>query len=109
MGRGGRGVDAPTRPASPCASACPGGVGKTSGPADFTSWLDDVEKKSWLDDVEKKLFGQLGGDTSSYPGLGHDSTLGAERPALGEGAPAAGNTSRRRKCGIAGDTVCVWR
>jgi glyoxylase-like metal-dependent hydrolase (beta-lactamase superfamily II) len=56
-------------------SLFPGGVGKTSGPADFTSLLDDVEKK---------LFGQLGDDTWFYPGHGKDSTLGAERPALGE-------------------------
>jgi glyoxylase-like metal-dependent hydrolase (beta-lactamase superfamily II) len=56
-------------------SLFPGGVGKTSGPADFTSLLDDVEKK---------LFGQLPDDTWFYPGHGKDSTLGAERPALGE-------------------------
>jgi glyoxylase-like metal-dependent hydrolase (beta-lactamase superfamily II) len=56
-------------------SLFPGGVGKTSGPADFTSLLDDVEKK---------LFGQLPDDTWFYPGHGNDSTLGAERPALGE-------------------------
>jgi glyoxylase-like metal-dependent hydrolase (beta-lactamase superfamily II) len=56
-------------------SLFPGGVGKTSGPADFTSLLDDVEKK---------LFGQLADDTWFYPGHGNDSTLGAERPALSE-------------------------
>jgi glyoxylase-like metal-dependent hydrolase (beta-lactamase superfamily II) len=56
-------------------SLFPGGVGKTSGPADFTSLLDDVDKK---------LFGQLPDDTWFYPGHGKDSTLGAERPALGE-------------------------
>jgi glyoxylase-like metal-dependent hydrolase (beta-lactamase superfamily II) len=56
-------------------SLFPGGVGKTSGLADFTSLLDDVEKK---------LFGQLGDDTWFYPGHGKDSTLGAERPGLGE-------------------------
>jgi glyoxylase-like metal-dependent hydrolase (beta-lactamase superfamily II) len=56
-------------------SLFPGGVGKTSGPADFTSLLDDVEKK---------LFGQLADDTWFYPGHGNDSTLGAERPALDE-------------------------
>jgi hypothetical protein len=66
---------APTRSASPCAAAFPGGVGKTSGPADFTSLLDDVEKQ---------LFGQLPDDTWFYPGHGKDSTLGAERPAFGE-------------------------
>jgi glyoxylase-like metal-dependent hydrolase (beta-lactamase superfamily II) len=56
-------------------SLFPGGVGKTSGPAAFTSLLDDVEKK---------LFGQLSDDTWFYPGHGKDSTLGAERPALSE-------------------------
>jgi glyoxylase-like metal-dependent hydrolase (beta-lactamase superfamily II) len=56
-------------------SLFPGGVGKTSGPADFTSLLDDVEQK---------LFGQLADDTWFYPGHGKDSTLGAERPALSE-------------------------
>jgi glyoxylase-like metal-dependent hydrolase (beta-lactamase superfamily II) len=56
-------------------SLFPGGVGKTSSPADFTTLLDDVEKK---------LFGQLADDTWFYPGHGNDSTLGAERPALDE-------------------------
>jgi glyoxylase-like metal-dependent hydrolase (beta-lactamase superfamily II) len=56
-------------------SLFPGGVGKTSGPADFASLLDDVEQK---------LFGQLADDTWFYPGHGKDSTLGAERPALSE-------------------------
>jgi glyoxylase-like metal-dependent hydrolase (beta-lactamase superfamily II) len=56
-------------------SLFPGGVGKTSGKADFTSLLDDVEEK---------LFGALPDDTWFYPGHGKDSTLGAERPALAE-------------------------
>jgi glyoxylase-like metal-dependent hydrolase (beta-lactamase superfamily II) len=56
-------------------SLFPGGVGKTSGPVDFTSLLDDVEQK---------LFGTLPDETWFYPGHGNDSTLGAERPALGE-------------------------
>lgn len=56
-------------------SLFPGGVGKTGGPEDFTSLLDDVETK---------LFGQLSDDTWFYPGHGDDSTLGAERPALPE-------------------------
>jgi glyoxylase-like metal-dependent hydrolase (beta-lactamase superfamily II) len=56
-------------------SLFPGGVGKTSGPAAFTSLLDDVETK---------LFGELPDDTWFYPGHGNDSTLGAERPALSE-------------------------
>jgi glyoxylase-like metal-dependent hydrolase (beta-lactamase superfamily II) len=56
-------------------SLFPGGVGRTSGPAEFTSLLDDVEAK---------LFGQLADDTWFYPGHGNDSTLGAERPSLAE-------------------------
>jgi glyoxylase-like metal-dependent hydrolase (beta-lactamase superfamily II) len=56
-------------------SLFPGGVGKTSGPADFTSLLDDLEEK---------IFAKLPDDTWFYPGHGNDSTLGAERPALGE-------------------------
>ncbi len=56
-------------------SLFPGGVGKTSGRADFTSLLDDVERK---------LFDRLPDDTWFYPGHGKDSTLGAERPSLPE-------------------------
>lgn len=56
-------------------SLFPGGVGKTSGPADFTSLLDDVEGK---------LFGSLPDETWFYPGHGKDSTLGAERGSLSE-------------------------
>ncbi len=56
-------------------SLFPGGVGKTSGPAEFTSLLDDVEGK---------LFGALPDDTWFYPGHGDDSTLGAQRPALAQ-------------------------
>jgi glyoxylase-like metal-dependent hydrolase (beta-lactamase superfamily II) len=53
----------------------PGGVGKTAGRAEFSSLLADVEHK---------LFGTLPDRTWFYPGHGKDSTLGAERPALGE-------------------------
>jgi len=56
-------------------SLFPGGVGKTAGPTQFTSLLDDVERK---------LFGALPDDTWFYPGHGDDSTLGRERPALAE-------------------------
>ena len=56
-------------------SLFPGGVGKTSGPDTFGSLLDDVEHK---------LFDRLPDDTWFYPGHGDDSTLGAERPSLGE-------------------------
>ena len=56
-------------------SLFPGGVGKTTSPADFSSLLDDVEAK---------LFDRLPDDTWFYPGHGDDSTLGRERPALPE-------------------------
>ena len=56
-------------------SLFPGGVGKTGSPADFTSLIDDVETK---------VFGRLPDETWFYPGHGDDSTLGAERPHLGE-------------------------
>ena len=56
-------------------SLFPGGVGKTSGPADFASLLGDVESK---------LFDRLPDDTWFYPGHGDDSTLGRERAALPE-------------------------
>jgi glyoxylase-like metal-dependent hydrolase (beta-lactamase superfamily II) len=56
-------------------SLFPGGPGKTTSPADFTSLMDDLEAK---------VFGTLSDDTWFYPGHGNDSTLGAERPALAE-------------------------
>ena len=56
-------------------SLFPGGPGRTTNPADFTSLMDDLEAK---------VFGRLPDDTWFYPGHGNDSTLGAERPALGE-------------------------
>jgi glyoxylase-like metal-dependent hydrolase (beta-lactamase superfamily II) len=56
-------------------SLFPGGVGRTSSPADFASLFDDVSAK---------LFDRLPDDTWFYPGHGDDSTLGAERPSLPE-------------------------
>lgn len=56
-------------------SLFPGGVGKTWSPDDFTSLIDDVETK---------IFGVYPDDTRVYPGHGHDTTLGAERPHLAE-------------------------
>jgi glyoxylase-like metal-dependent hydrolase (beta-lactamase superfamily II) len=56
-------------------SLFPGGVGKTGSPEDFTSLIGDVEAK---------LFDRLPDETWFYPGHGDDSTLGAERPHLGE-------------------------
>ena len=56
-------------------SLFPGGPGKTTSPTDFTSLMDDLAAK---------VFGTLPDETWFYPGHGNDSTLGAERPALGE-------------------------
>jgi glyoxylase-like metal-dependent hydrolase (beta-lactamase superfamily II) len=56
-------------------SLFPGGVGRTTSPAEFTSLIDDVEHK---------IFDRLPDDTWFYPGHGNDSTLGAERGSLAE-------------------------
>ena len=57
-------------------SLFPGGVGNTFG--------DDAAFAQLIDDVEAKIFQRLPDDTWFYPGHGGDSTLGAERPSLGE-------------------------
>ena len=56
-------------------SLFPGGVGKTWSPDDFATLIDEVEAK---------IFGAYPDDTRVYPGHGHDTTLGAERPHLTE-------------------------
>jgi glyoxylase-like metal-dependent hydrolase (beta-lactamase superfamily II) len=56
-------------------SLFPGGVGKTTTPADFESLINDVEQR---------LFDVLPDETWVYPGHGDDTTLGVERPHLGE-------------------------
>lgn len=56
-------------------SLFPGGPGRTTSPADFTSLMDDLETR---------VFAELPDHTWFYPGHGDDSTLGAERPQLGE-------------------------
>lgn len=53
----------------------PGGVGKTTKPAEFESLFHDVTTK---------VFDRFGDDTVVYPGHGDDTTLGAERPHLDE-------------------------
>ncbi|UBV13170.1 MBL fold metallo-hydrolase [Mycolicibacterium fortuitum] len=53
----------------------PGGVGKTWQPGDFERLLGDVSKK---------VFDIYDDRTVVYPGHGDDTTLGAERPHLGE-------------------------
>jgi len=57
-------------------SLFPGGVGNTHGNPEHFAQL--------LGDVETKLFGRLPDETWVYPGHGNDTTLGAERPHLGE-------------------------
>nr|WP_156002581.1 MBL fold metallo-hydrolase [Streptomonospora sp. PA3] len=56
-------------------SLFPGGVGKTTNPADFQSLITDVEER---------VFAVLDDQTWVYPGHGKDTTLGAERPSLPE-------------------------
>ncbi|GAA0971710.1 Hydroxyacylglutathione hydrolase GloC [Nocardioides aquaticus] len=56
-------------------SLFPGGPGKTAGPAEFTSLMDDLEAR---------VFDRLPDSTWFYPGHGDDSTLGDQRPQLGE-------------------------
>ncbi|WP_163758580.1 MBL fold metallo-hydrolase [Mycobacterium botniense] len=53
----------------------PGGVGKTWSPGDFTQLLNDVTSR---------VFDVYPDSTVVYPGHGDDTTLGAERPKLGE-------------------------
>ncbi len=57
-------------------SLFPGGVGNTFG--------DEAAFARLIDDVEAKIFQRLPDDTWFYPGHGDDSTLGVERPQLGE-------------------------
>lgn len=56
-------------------SLFPGGPGRTTNPTDFAQIMDDLERK---------VFWPLADGTWIYPGHGNDSTLGAERPHLGE-------------------------
>lgn len=56
-------------------SLFPGGPGRTTNPTEFTSLMDDLEAR---------VFANLPDDTWFYPGHGNDSTLGVERPHVGE-------------------------
>jgi len=53
----------------------PGGLGRTTKPAEFDSLYHDVKTR---------VFDRFGDDTVVYPGHGDDTTLGAERPHLEE-------------------------
>jgi glyoxylase-like metal-dependent hydrolase (beta-lactamase superfamily II) len=56
-------------------SLFPGGVGRTTSPEEFATLLAEVTEK---------LFDELPDETWVYPGHGADTTLGAQRPHLGE-------------------------
>jgi glyoxylase-like metal-dependent hydrolase (beta-lactamase superfamily II) len=57
-------------------SLFPGGPGNTQGDAERFGQL--------MDDLEARVFGELPDGTWVYPGHGQDTTVGAERPHLGE-------------------------
>ncbi|ANS77634.1 metallo-beta-lactamase superfamily protein [Serinicoccus hydrothermalis] len=56
-------------------SLFPGGPGRTTGAQDFTSLMDDLENR---------VFAVFDDDAVVLPGHGDNTTLGAERPSLGE-------------------------
>ena len=56
-------------------SLFPGGPGKTAGPAEFGTLMDDLEER---------VFGPLPDETWVYPGHGDDTTVGKERPSVPE-------------------------
>jgi len=56
-------------------SGFPGGPGRTTTAADSTSLMDDLEEG---------VFGPMDDATWIYSGYGKDTTLGGERPHLGE-------------------------
>ena len=57
-------------------SLFPGGPGNTHGDPELFEQL--------MDDLEERVFGPLPDTTWVYPGHGHDTTLGAERPHIPE-------------------------
>jgi glyoxylase-like metal-dependent hydrolase (beta-lactamase superfamily II) len=56
-------------------SLFPGGPGKTGGPEDFATLMDDLETK---------IFAEFDDRAVVHPGHGDDTTLGTERPQLAE-------------------------
>jgi glyoxylase-like metal-dependent hydrolase (beta-lactamase superfamily II) len=56
-------------------SLFPGGPGRTTTPENFASLMEDLEQR---------IFSQFDDETWFYPGHGKDSTLGVERPHVGE-------------------------
>ena len=69
-------------------SLFPGGVGKTTYGSGYTSGRPPANGPDdftlLLNDVTGRLFDQLPDATWVYPGHGHDTTLGTERPHLGD-------------------------
>ncbi len=70
---------------SPAGRGCP----VLPGPTEFPGGVGNTQKDpqrfaSLIDDVEQRLFAVLPDETWVYPGHGKDTTLGAERPHLGE-------------------------
>jgi glyoxylase-like metal-dependent hydrolase (beta-lactamase superfamily II) len=53
----------------------PGGLDRVTSPQDFTSLMDDLERR---------IFGVYADETLVHPGHGKPTTLGVERPRLGE-------------------------
>ncbi len=56
-------------------SLFPGGPGKTRSPEEFATLMDDLESR---------VFAVLDDDVKVHPGHGDDTTIGEERPKLGE-------------------------
>ena len=56
-------------------SLFPGGHGRTTSTEDHLQLMDDLEER---------IFGPLPDETWVYPGHGDDTSLGRERPDLGE-------------------------
>ena len=56
-------------------SLFPGGPGKTRSPGEFATLMDDLESR---------VFAVLDDDVKVHPGHGDDTTIGEERPKLGE-------------------------
>src|SRR4051812_48243844 len=60
-----------------------------------------------MDDLEARIFGALRDETWIYPGLGNDTTLGAERAAPRRVAGPGLVTHRRRRVGTTAHPV-IW-
>ena len=84
-------------------SLFPGGPGNT--------WGDAAAFASLMGDLEAKVFGRLPDETWVYPGHGHDTTLGAERPTSPSGAHEAGDPTEAPRRGDGGEAIaagCDW-